>query len=85
VSHCRAPLNPNQMCERVYPKFFSISRRINTPPFDDSVPPSNVAVIVFPPTGDRPGKNSVVSVMVSGALVTHDHVSTTESYVSRPV
>jgi hypothetical protein len=26
------------------------------PPFDDSVPPSNVAVIVFPPTGDRPGK-----------------------------
>ena len=49
------------------PSFFSISRRINTPPFDDSVPPSNVAVIVFPPTGDSPGKNSVVSLMVSGA------------------
>src|SRR5437660_7628635 len=41
--------------------------RINTPPFDDSFPPSNVAVIVFPPTGDRPGRNSVASVMVSGA------------------
>ena len=53
----------------------------------DSVPPSNVAVIVFPLTGDRPGRNSVVSVMVSGAflLVAYDHVSTTESYVSRPV
>ena len=65
----------------------SISRRINTPPFDDSVPPSNVAVIVFPLTGDRPGRNSVVSVMVSGAflLVAYDHVSTTESFVSRPV
>jgi hypothetical protein len=36
-------------------------------PFDDSVPPSNVAVIVFPPTGDRPGRNSVAFVMVSGA------------------
>src|SRR5262249_46384525 len=33
----------------------------------DSFPPSNVAVIVFPPTGDRPGRNSVASVMVSGA------------------
>src|SRR5262245_30371195 len=28
---------------------------------------SNVAPIVFPPTGDRPGRNSVASVMVSGA------------------
>ena len=49
------------------PSFRSISRRINTPPFDDSFPPSNVAVIVFPPTGDKPGRNSVASVMVSGA------------------
>ena len=48
------------------PSFRSISRRINTPPFDDSFPPSNVAVIVFPPTGDKPGRNSVASVMVSG-------------------
>src|SRR6516162_9232872 len=49
------------------PSFRSISRRINTPPFDDRFPPSNVAVIVFPPTGDKPGRNSVASVMVSGA------------------
>src|SRR6476619_3543270 len=59
------------------PSLFSISRRINTPLFDDSVPPSNVAVIVFPLTGDRPCRNSVVSVTVSGAflLVAYDHVS----------
>ena len=38
------------------------------------------AQIVFPPTGDRPGRNSVASVMVSGAscLVTYDLVSTTK-------
>src|SRR6266699_1098164 len=53
------------------PSFRSISRRINTPPFDDSFPPSNVALIVFPPTGDRPGRNSVASVMVSGLPVGH--------------
>jgi hypothetical protein len=35
--------------------------------WSSSVPPSNVAVIVFPLTGDRPGRNGVVSVMVSGA------------------
>jgi hypothetical protein len=35
-----------------------IEHRINTPPFDDSVPPSNVAVIVFPLTGERPGRTA---------------------------
>jgi hypothetical protein len=36
---------------------------INTPPFDDdSVPPSNVALLVFQPIGDRPGRNSVIFV-----------------------
>src|SRR5438309_8296524 len=60
VQTCALPISAR-------PSFRSISRRINTPPFDDSFPPSNVAVIVFPPTGDRPGRNSVASVMVSGA------------------
>jgi hypothetical protein len=52
-----------------------------TPPFGDSVPPSNIAVIVFPLTSDRPDRNGVVSRMGEWGflLVTYDHVSTTEN------
>ena len=85
----RLPSRSSRMC-RLTPwrdrAFFDLAQD-DTPPFDDRRPASNVAVIVFPLTGDRPGRNDVVSVMVSGAflLVAYDHVSTTKSYVSRRV
>src|SRR5262249_42779832 len=65
----RVPSRSSGMCRlstAARPSFRSISRRINTPPFDDSLRPSNVAVIVFPPTGDRPGRNSRGYALVPG-------------------
>src|SRR5436853_498956 len=49
------------------PGLRSTARRMNAALFDDSVPPANVAVTVFPAAGDRPGRNSVAFVMVSRA------------------
>jgi hypothetical protein len=71
---CRLRTAPRQ-------SLFSISHRIHTPPFGDSVPPSNIAGIVFPLTGDRPVRNGVISRMGEWGflLVTYDHVSTTEN------
>ncbi len=63
------------------PSRFSISRKMRTPPSEESCPPSNVAVISLPPTGDSPGRKRVASVMVSGSSwgIANDTVSTTES------
>jgi hypothetical protein len=41
----------------------STSRKTTTPPSDDSSPPSNLATIVLPKTGDRPGSGSIGSAM----------------------
>jgi len=42
----------------------SISRSNNTPPSDDSAPPSKRACISCRSTGDRPGRKGVLSFMV---------------------
>ena len=41
----------------------STSRKTKIPPSDDSRPPSNLATIVLPETGDRPGSGSIGSFM----------------------
>jgi hypothetical protein len=39
------------------------------PPSDDSRPPSNLATIVLPETGDRPGSGSIGSFMAGVAFL----------------
>ena len=45
----------------------STSRNIRTPPSDDNRPASNLATIVLPPTGDRPGSGSIGLIMAGVA------------------
>src|SRR5208282_3806268 len=59
----------------------STSRKTKMPASDDSSPPSNLAITVLPPTGDRPGSGSIESVMAGMASRKWRGLeSTTKSY-----
>ena len=51
-----AGVRPQALSIAAIPSRFSISRKMRTPPSEESCPPSNVAVISLPPMGDSPGR-----------------------------
>ena len=63
------------------PRRFSISRSTSTPPSDDSRPPSNRTHSSLFSTGDSPGRQAVISSMVSRvSLLPYGLGQTPESY-----
>ena len=73
------------------PSRFALSRSMIRPPFEVRLPASCAAVSDFDPTGDRPGKNGVISVMTvanpaddAHALLRHQNVKPIQRLRRRP-